>query len=130
MVRLTPVDSAHYLGPVLEASLTRVKDKTGERWTPAFVMSRIASGDAGLYRFHDDGEHMGYMVCELYSQGESPWMNVWVLEGQGLARFEECAPLIDALARSIGAVAWRATGRRGWAKFLKPVATVYERVLQ
>ena len=130
MIRLTPVDSAHLLGPILEASFQRVKDKTGDRWTVPFVLDRIASGHAGLFRVHDDGEHMGYMVAEKYEQGEAPWMNVWIIEGVGLERFHEVLTLVDQLARTIGCVAWRCTGRKGWKAIgLKPIATVYEREL-
>ena len=128
MIRLTPVDPT-YMGPVLEASLQRVKDKTGDRWTVPFVLGRIAESKAGLFRFHDDGEHLAFMVVQRIEEGESPWMNIWILEGDGLNRFEECLPLVDGLAKSIGAVAWRCTGRKGWAKYLKPIATVYEREL-
>ena len=129
MIRLSPVDAPHLLAPLLEASFQRVKDKTGDRWTVPFVLDRIQQGKAGLFRLHDDGSHMAYMVVERYEQGEAPWMNVWILEGDGLDRFDECVPLVDGLAKSIGAVAWRCTGRKGWAKFLKPVAVVYERDL-
>ena len=125
---LSPIDSVHLIWPHLEAALQRVKDKTGERWTLPFVFDRIASGNAGLFRFHEDGKHFGYMVVERYDQGEV-WMNVWILEGEGLDRFDECLPLVDDLAKSIGAASWRCTGRKGWAKFLKPVATVFEREL-
>lgn len=128
MIRLSPVDSPHLLWPVLEASFQRVKEKTRDRWTVPFVLGRIQSGEAGLFHFTDDGKHLGYMVCERYDQGEV-WMNVWILEGEGLDRFNECLPLVDGLAKSIGASSWRCTGRRGWAKFLKPIATVYERAL-
>ena len=130
MIRISPVDSAHLLWPVLEASFQRVKDKTGERWTPNFVMSRIQAGHAGLFRIHDDGKHIAYMVVERYAQGESPWMNVWILEGKGLHKAPEILPAIDELAKGIGAVAWRCTGRRGWESIgLKPVSVVYERTL-
>lgn len=128
MIRLSPADPT-FLGPVLERSLQRVKDKTRDRWTVPFLLGRIQTGQAGLFRFHDDGEHMAFMVVERYDQGEAPWMNVWILEGDGLDRFDECLPLVDLLARQIGATAWRCTGRRGWAKWLKPIATVYEREL-
>lgn len=127
-VRLSPVDSAHLIWPHLEASLIRVKEKTGERWTPPFVLARIVEGKAGLFRFQDDGRHLGYCVVERYEQGEKPWMNVWIVEGDVLEHAPECLEELDKLARSIGAVAWRATGRKGWKSIgLKPVAVVYER---
>jgi hypothetical protein len=125
---LSPVDSVHLIWPHLEMSLQRVKDKTGERWSPVFVLKRIQEGAAALFRFSDNGRHIAYMVCERYDQGEV-WMNVWIVEGAGLEMFDECLPLVDGLAKSIGATSWRCTGRKGWAKFLKPVATVYEREL-
>lgn len=130
MVRLAPVDAPHYVWPIVETALQRVKEKTGEKWTPAFVMSRITSGQAGLFRFTDDGNHVAWMVVERYDQGET-WMNVWIVEGEGLERGLECMALVDTLARQIGASSWRCTGRKGWGKALgiKPVATVYERTL-
>lgn len=128
MIRLTPVDYAHNLWPHLEASFQRVKEKTGERWAPPFVLARIVEGKAGLFRFQDDGKHLGYCVVERYEQGEAPWMNVWIVEGEGVEHAPECLAALDDLARRIGAVAWRATGRKGWKSIgLKPVAVVYER---
>ena len=107
-----------------------MKEKRGERWTPAFVMEQIASQNAGLFNINDDGEHLGWMVCERFEQGEQPWMNVWIVEGEGLEVAPEVLPLIDKLAKSIGCVAWRCTGRKGWKRIgLRPIATVYERVL-
>ena len=131
MIRLSPVDSAHLIWPVVEKALLRVKEKTGERWTSAFVMSRITSGNAGLFRFTDDGAHVAWMVVERYAQGESPYMNVWIVEGDGLEKGLECMVLVDTLARQIGATAWRCTGRKGWGKALglEPIAAVYERSL-
>lgn len=115
---------------MLEQSFQRIKDKRGERWTVPFVLDRIASQYAGLFQIHDDGEHIAWMVVEKMAQGESPWMNVWLLEGEGLERAGEILPLIDDLAKSAGCVAWRCTGRAGWKSIgLKPIATVYERVL-
>lgn len=75
-----------------------------------------------------DQSHLGFCVVERYEQGEAPWMNVWIVEGEGIEHAPECLATLDDLARRIGAVAWRATGRKGWkAVGLKPVAVVYER---
>lgn len=128
MIYLTPVDSPHLIWPVVEASLQRVKDKTGERWAPSFVLGRLNSGGAKLFRVHGDGTS-GFMVCEIYAQGERPWLNLWILEGAGLNRKNagELLARVDELARRVGCVAWRCTGRKGWAKFLRPIAQVYER---
>ena len=129
MIRLTP-ESPRNLGPVLMESFQRIKDKTKERWSPAFVLDRIASQYAGLFHINDDGDHIAWMVVERYEQGESPWLNVWLLEGEGIERAQEILPLIDDLARSVGCVAWRCTGRKGWESIgLRPIATVYERTL-
>ena len=128
MIYITPVDAPHLLWPVLEAAFQRVKDKTGEKWTPAYVMDRIISGQAGLFRLHDDGAHIAWVVVERHDQGEV-WMNVWIVEGEGMDRFMEYLPLMDGLAKKIGAKSWRCTGRKGWGKYLKPIATVYEREL-
>ena len=133
MTRLSPIDSVHLIWPHLEAALIRVKEKTGERWAPPFVFERIVSGQAGLFRLHDEGTHVAYLVCERYEQGESPWMNVWILSGDGMADEvnAEVVALLDGLAKQIGATSWRFTGRKGWGRalkgFIKPVATVYER---
>jgi hypothetical protein len=55
-------------------------------------------------------------------------MNVWIVEGEGIEHAPECLALLDDLARSVGAVAWRCTGRKGWRSIgLEPIATVYER---
>lgn len=110
----------------VERSIQRVKDKTGDRWTVPFVLARIQAGMAGLFELRDK-KHIAYIVLERYEQGEAPWMNVWILEGAGLEYAQEVIPLIDGVCKEIGCVAWRCTGRKGWAKFLKPVATVYER---
>lgn len=126
-MRLERIDKPDWAD--VERAFQRVKKKTGERWTLPFVFKRLAEGKAGLFRFVAE-KHIAYMVCELYEQGEAPWMNVWILEGEGLERADECLPLIDGLARSIGAVAWRCTGRKGWKAIgLKPIATVYERAV-
>lgn len=128
-VSLVPVDSPHLIWPVVESALERVKQKTRAKWTTDFVFNRVMSGNAGLFRFVENGQHLGWMVVERYDQGEV-WMNVWVLEGKGLERADECMPLIDLLARQIGATSWQCTGRKGWQAIgLKPVATVYERKL-
>ena len=129
---LSPIDSAHLIWPHLEASLQRVKDKTGDRWSTNFVLSKIQSGNAGLFRFHDRGTHIAYAVVERYDQGEKPWMNVWILEGDiGAPRARDVVQCLDELAKSVGAKVWRFTGRKGWGKALgemvKPIATVYER---
>jgi hypothetical protein len=114
---------------VLEQAFSRVKEKCRERWTPAFILSCLEAGTAGLFQVHDDGDHMGWVVVERYDQGE-PWLNVWIIEGAGLERAQEVLPLIDDLARSVGCVAWRCTGRKGWESIgLRPIATVYEREL-
>ncbi len=134
MIRLSPIDSVHLIWPHLEAALLRVKEKTGERWSPPFVFERIVSGNAGLFRLHENGAHMAYLVVERYDQGEV-WMNVWILEGEGMddGVNAEVVALLDGLAKQVGASAWRFTGRKGWGRalkgFIKPVATVYERVL-
>lgn len=110
----------------VERSIKKVKDKTGDRWTVPFVLARIQAGMAGLFELRDK-KHIAYIVLEKYEQGEAPWMNVWILEGAGLEYAQEVLPLLDQKCKEIGCVAWRCTGRKGWAKFLKPVATVYER---
>lgn len=111
--------------PEVISALERVKAKTGDRWTVPFLLGCVEKGFAGLFEILAD-KHIAWMVVERMDQGEV-WMNVWVLEGQGLERAEEIFPLIDDLARSIGAQRWRCTGRKGWGKWLKPVATVFER---
>ena len=127
-VSLSPVDYPALIWPVLEQALWRVKEKTGEKWEPNFVAARIQAGQAGLFEFKDDG-HLAWMVVERYDQGEV-WMNVWILEGEGLDRMQEAIPLIDLLAKQIGASSWRFTGRKGWGGMgFKPIATVYEREL-
>ena len=131
MIRLSYVDAPHYVWPLVEPALERVKAKTGESWTPSFVLERIQSGNAGLFEFRGDS-HIGWMVVERYAQGDEPWMNVWILEGNGLDEFgKDCLPLVDDLARKMGASTWRCTGRKGWGKAfgLRPIATVYEREL-
>lgn len=129
-VTLSYVDAPRYVWPIVEPALQRVLEKTGESWTPSFVLERIQSGNAGLFEFRDT-EHIAWMVVERYDQGGNPWMNVWILEGQGLEEHgKECLPLVDLLARQIGATSWRCTGRKGWRVLgLKPIATVYERNL-
>lgn len=115
--------------PDVIRALERVKAKTRDRWTVSFVLSCIEKGFAGLYAIRELESHIAWMVVERMDQGEV-WMNVWILESQDgthLDRAEDIFPLIDDLARSIGAASWRCTGRKGWAKWLKPVATVYER---
>jgi len=127
-MRLRQVDPT-FLWPVLERSFQRVKDKTGDRWAVPFVFERIQQGKAGLFELYDT-DHAAYVVVELMEQGDAPWMNLWILEGQGLEKHSECMPLFDELAKSVGAVAWRCTGRKGWKAIgLKPIATVYERVV-
>jgi len=117
------------MGPVLEQSFQRVKEKTGDRWTVPFVFERIQQGKAGLFELYDT-DHAAYVVVERVEQGEPPWMNIWILEGEGLEKASECIPLFDELAKSVGAVAWRCTGRKGWKAIgLKPIATVYKRVV-
>lgn len=130
MIRLTFVDAPHLLGPILADGLQSMADKRGEPWTPGFVMGCLERGAAALFRIHDDGEHIAYMVVERMEQGGAPWMNVWCLWGSQLERHGEVVPLIDRLAKDIGCDRWRCTGRRGWEKVgLRPVATVFERKL-
>ena len=128
---LSPIDSAHLIWPHLEASLERVIQKTGERWTPPFVLRQIQDKKAGLFRFHEDGRHLAYMVVERLT-GYETVLNVWILEGSpGLDKAGEMVGLIDALAKDVGASHWKFTGRKGWGRLLRkycnPVATVYER---
>lgn len=122
-MRLLPVN---LLDDEVRKSISRVRERSKERWSVEFVIQSIEAGNSGLFHFWDDG-HIAFMVVEKYSQGDRPWMNVWILEGAGLDRIKDALPLIDGLARSIGCVAWRATGRKGWGRWLKPIATVYER---
>ena len=117
--------------PDVIKALERVKAKTGDRWTVPFVLSCIEKGFAGLYAIMDSDSRIAWLVVERMDQGEV-WMNVWIMEGKGLERGREVYPLIDDLARSIGASRWRCTGREGWGRacdWLKPVAVVYEREL-
>lgn len=129
MLRLSPVDSPHHVWPVVEKALERVREKTGERWTPPFVLARILNQEAGLFRFTDDGDHVAWMVAERYEQGEAPWLHVWILEGEGLEHSAQAIALIDALAGNVGCMVWRLTGRKGWGKVLglKPIGYVFER---
>lgn len=133
MVRLSPVDSPHLIWPVIESSLKRVIEKRGDLWTPDFVLRSIQDGSAGLFHFTDDGGHIAWMVVERMDQGGGVWMNVWILEGSGPEHIPQIIPLIDLLAKQIGATRWRLTGRKGWEKMLreyvKPVAVVCEREL-
>ena len=115
--------------PDVTRALQRIKEKTGEKWTPEFVLAAIREQRAGLFRIYDGYTPLAYMVVERMDQGGDVWMNVWALEGQGLEHAEAIFPLIDDLAKSIGARSWKCTGRKGWAKWLKPVAVVYEREL-
>ena len=128
MIYLTYIDSPHLIWPAVEESLRRVKTKTRERWSLPFVFWKLQNKEAGLFRFHDDGKHVAYMVVERYDQGDGPWLNVWILEGNGLELAQECLARIDELAKASGCDSWRCTGRRGWKAIgLKPIATVYER---
>ena len=128
MIYLTYIDSPHLIWPAVEESLKRVKAKTRERWSLPFVFSRLQSKEAGLFRFHEDGKHLAYCVLEVCDQGDGRWLNVWILEGEGLEYAREAISLLDELCMAIGAGAWRCTGRKGWKAIgLKPVATVYER---
>lgn len=131
MIRLTYVDAPHLLGPVLEEGLRQISDRRGEPWTPAFVMTALENGHAALFRFHDDGEHIAWMVVERMEQGKVPWMNVWCLWGKGVMKvYDQMIPLIDRLARDVGCDRWRCAGRKGWEKVgLRPVTTVFERKL-
>lgn len=113
--------------PEVYRALQRIKEKTGEKWTPDFLLAAIDDRRAGLFAIRDGETHIAWMVCERIDQGDGVVMNVWALEGEGLEYAERIFLLIDDLARSIGAVSWKCTGRKGWAKWLKPVATVYER---
>ncbi len=113
--------------PDVITALQRIKEKTGEKWTPDFVLAAVREGRAGLFGIYNVDTLLAYMVCERMDQGDGVWMNVWCVEGAGLEHMQSLIPLVDELARSIGARSWRATGRKGWSKWLKPVATVYER---
>ena len=118
------------VSPEVIRALERVKEKTGDRWTVPFVLSCIEKGFAGLYEIRDK-DHIAWIVVERMDQGEV-WMNLWIMEGKGLEKGREIYPLLDDLARSIGASRWRCTGREGWGRacdWLKPVAVVYERIL-
>lgn len=108
-------------------SLQRVQEKNQVLWSVPFVLSRIFSQHAGLYAIRDSNSHIAWMVVERMDQGCGAWMSVWVLEGEGLEFAEAIFPLLDDLARSMGASRWRCEGRKGWGKWLKPVATVFER---
>ena len=115
----------------LVRALERVKLRTGERWTPEFVISRIESGDAKAFRFDSGDEHLAWMVCEAY--GEPLVLNVWILEGwPGVENRAAIVARIDELASLIGAKTWKwESPRRGWARVLRGYVTrtrtVYER---
>lgn len=134
MIYLSPIDSVHLIWPHLEASLNRVREKTGERWTPAYVFSRIVDGRAGLFRLHEEGRHLAYVVVERLD-GYEVALNVWIVEGDGMTKEVVGAfvQLMDELTKRVGASLWKLTGRKGWGRalagYVKPVATVYERVL-
>lgn len=108
-------------------ALQRVKEKNGALWSVPFVLGRVFSGNAAIYAIRDSDSHIAWMVVERIDQGRGPWMNVWILEGEGLEHAEAIFPLLDDLAKSMGASRWRCEGRKGWGKWLKPVATVFER---
>lgn len=102
-----------------------MQEKNGTLWSVPFVLSRIYSQQAGLFLL--EGEASAWIVVERIDQGRGAWMNVWILEGEGLDHAEAIFPLLDDLARNMGASRWRCEGRTGWGKWLKPVATVFER---
>lgn len=107
--------------------------KTGERWTPPFVLREIQENRAGLFRFHEDGKHIAYLICELLGVYGEKVLHLWIVEGSGMTRKRilEAVALIDRLAIEKGASVIRITGRSGWARaleeYFKPVAVVYER---
>ena len=129
LIGLISIADVGSVWPELRQSLLRVKEKTGELWTPEFIRSRIESGHAGLFEFIEEAR-LAFLVVERYDQGEEPWANVWVIEGSpGLGRAEEMVRLVDGLMRCNGISRWRFTGRKGWGRLLglKPVAVVFER---
>lgn len=115
----------------LVRALNRVKRRTGERWSPEFVIGRIHAGQAQSFRFDSGDEHLAWMVVEAY--GEPLTLNIWVLEGwPGIENRNAMVRLIDELALSIGAKTWKMESpRKGWARMLRGYVsrtrTVYER---
>lgn len=105
--------------------MQRVQEKTGALWSVPFLLGAIFAQRAFLYRLV--GEASAWIVVERLNQGKGPWMNVWVLEGDGLEHAEQIFPLLDDLAKGIGCDRWRCEGRKGWGKWLPTVATVFER---
>lgn len=131
LIGLISIADVGSVWPELRQSLLRVKEKTGQLWTPEFIRSRIESGHAGLFEFVD-GKRLAFLVVERYEQGAEPWANVWVIEGSpGLGRAEEMVRLVDGLMRCNGIKRWRFTGRKGWGRLLglRPIATVFERAV-
>lgn len=106
-------------------ALLRVKQKTQERWSVAFVISRILSGHALYQRIAD---------CHVVVEMIDRTMNVWILEGKGLEKREVVLEALDNLARKAGAEYWRLTGRKGWERLMKgymtpvPVVTLERKV--
>ncbi len=131
---LVPIAPDHQV----REALLRVKEETGERWTPEYVSDCINGSYRGMRRASAvlyslrDPDHKAYIVAEVL-RGYEVVLNLWIVEGsRGVRSVAEVVSLFDDLARTCGATHWKwESPRPGWARYLRRFITserkVYER---
>lgn len=85
----------------------------GSGWTAAQVIEGILSGDFHLF-VHEEG----CMVGEFIVSPRHKVMHIWAAGGS-LKAMTDLLPTVEAFGRLHGCDTGGATGRKGWARFLK-----------
>lgn len=110
----------------LRAGLLRMIEKTGAKYRPEDVYSRLVTGTAWAYAIDEDG---ALVLTQEYDH-DGLVLFVWAMFGQNVAeRKDEVYAELEQLARAVKAKRIRMQSpREGWERerFFTRVAVVYE----
>lgn len=85
----------------------------GSGWTFDEIMDGVSRGDFHLFRHPE-----GCMVAEFITSPRHKVLHVFAAGGS-LKAMDDLLPVVENFARASGCDAGGATGRRGWARYLR-----------
>jgi len=113
--------TAPLIWPHVEPMIARALAYANGTAEPADVLQRVVEGQAWLWLVLEaGGPTRGVAVSEVLTFPRAREANIWLIAGEGMPGW--LGALGDALeqwARSLGCVAIRGRGRKGWLPFMQ-----------
>ena len=112
--------------PDIRAAVEQVIAKTGERWLPEDVYCAIQDGKAVLYVGYEADEPRFVFVNSPEDEWGRKVLRIWLAASLG-GDLQAAIDWVRGHARAYGfdQVTF-ASPRKGWAKYFKPIQTIYE----